>query len=315
MLGASCAVLAEGRVATVQTLGGGGALRVGADFLKRHFPDSGVWVSDPSWENHRVIFEAAGFTVETYPYLDRASASLRFDEMTATLAALPARSIVLLQPCCHNPTGLDLSPAQWRTLVALFAERRDLIPFMDIAYQGFGAGLDQDAAPIRALADAGVEFLVSNSFSKNMSFYGERCGALSIVCADPASAGLVTAQLELTIRANYSNPPTFGGRVVTKVLTDPILRAAWETEVATMRDRILAMRRGLHAALAARAPQPPTYLLSQCGMFSYTGLSPARVARLRDEFGVYLVSSGRMCVAALQSKDIDYVADALTAVG
>ena len=306
--------LASERVATIQSIGSSGSLRVGADFLHRHFPASGVWVSDPTWDNHRAMFEGAGLAVQTYPYYDPAGGGLRFDAMCDTLRGLPPRSVVLLHACCHNPTGVDLSRAQWQALIPILRER-DLLPYLDLAYQGYGDGIDADAWAPRALADAGLAFFVANSFSKNMSLYGERCGALSVCCADRAQAELVLGQLKATVRRLYSSPPIFGSQLVARVLTDPELRPLWEAEVAAMRERIAAMRRRLHAVLAARLPgRDFGYFLTQRGMFSYTGLSAAQVDRLRDEHAVYLVRSGRLCVSGLNSHNVVPAAEAIAAV-
>ncbi len=315
--------LASGRVATLQTVGSSGGLKVGADFIQRWLPGSAVWVSDPTWDNHRAMFEGAGLQVHTYPYYDAGDASaspprqgggLRFDAMLATLRTLPARSVVLLHACCHNPTGVDLSPAQWQALVPVLRER-DLLPYLDLAYQGYGDGIEADAHAVRLLADSGMTFFVANSFSKSMSVYGERAGALSVVCADAAEATLVLGQMKATVRRNYSSPGLHAAGIVSRVLTDATLRPQWEAEVAAMRERIAKMRRQLHDLLAARRPGDDfSYFLSQRGMFSYTGLSPAQVDRLRDEFGVYLVRSGRMCVAGLNSGNVERTAAAMSAV-
>ena len=314
LFGADHPALAEKRVATIQTLGGSGALKVGADFLKRYFPASGVWVSDPTWENHIAIFEGAGFEVSTYPWFDSESNGVRVDALLETLSGLPARSIVLLHPCCHNPTGADLTNAQWDAVIAVL-KARDLIPFLDIAYQGFGAGMEEDAYAIRAIADAGLTALVSNSFSKIFSLYGERVGGLSILCNDAATAERVLGQLKATVRRNYSSPPHFGAQLVASVLNDPTLKASWLAEVEAMRTRILAMRQELVNVLKETLPGHNfDYLLKQRGMFSYTGLSAAQVDRLRDEFGVYLIASGRMCVAGLNSRNVQRVAQAFAAV-
>lgn len=313
VFGPGHAARAEGRIATIQSLGGSGALRVGADFLKKHFPGAGVWVSDPSWENHRVVFEAAGFSVGTYPYCDKATGGLRFDAMCDAIGGLPARSIVLLHACCHNPTGVDLTQAQWRTVAALMRER-GLIAFVDMAYQGFGDGLDDDAFAPRVLAEAGVACLVASSLSKNFSLYGERVGSLSIVCASKAEAERMLGQLTGTVRANYSNPPTHGAAVVAAVLSSAALRAQWERELAAMRTRIQAMRGAIHAALQRQdLPGGATLsrYLTQRGMFTYTGLSAAQVTRLREDHGVYLLLSGRMCVAGLNHRNVDAVARAI----
>lgn len=314
LFGADHPVLKQNRVASIQTLGGSGALKVGADFLKRYFPQSRVWVSDPTWENHIAIFEGAGFEVSTYPWFDDETNGVRFEAFLAKLQTLPERDIVLLHPCCHNPTGADLSNAQWDEVVKVL-KARNLIPFLDIAYQGFGAGMEDDAYAIRAIASAGLPMLVSNSFSKIFSLYGERVGGLSIVCDDAETAGRVLGQLKATVRRNYSSPPNFGAQVVATVLNDPALKASWLAEVEAMRTRILAMRQTLVDALKEAVPGKNfDYLLKQRGMFSYTGLSAAQVDRLREEFGVYLIASGRMCVAGLNSRNVQRVAQAFAAV-
>jgi aromatic-amino-acid transaminase len=314
LFGAASTALAQRRVATVQTVGSSGGLRVGADFIKRWLPGSTVWVSDPTWDNHRAMFEGAGVAVHTYPYYDPNNGGLKFDPMLAALSALPPASIVLLHACCHNPTGVDLTRAQWQTLVPLLAERR-LLPYLDLAYQGYGDGIEDDALAVRLMAERGMSFIVANSFSKSMSVYGERAGALSFACADAAEAELVLGQLQATIRRNYSSPPLHAAEIVARVLGDAALRALWEGEVAAMRERIGAMRRSLHAVLSARLPgRDFGYFLSQRGMFSYTGLTAAQVDRLRDEHAVYLVRSGRMCVAGLSTKNVERVAQAFAAV-
>jgi len=314
LFGASHEAVTSGRVATLQTVGSSGGLKVGADFLKRWLPGSGVWISDPSWDNHRAMFEGAGLAVHPYPYYDASSGGLKFDAMLATLRTLPARSVVLLHACCHNPTGVDLTRVQWERLVPVLRER-ELLPYLDIAYQGYGDGIEEDAFAIRLLASAGLTFFVANSFSKSMSVYGERAGALSVVCADKAEAELVLGQMKATVRRNYSSPAIHAAGIVSRVLTDPALRAAWEGDVAAMRERILTMRRRLHDVLVAKRPgRDFGYFLTQRGMFSYTGLSPTQVDRLKDEFGVYLVRSGRMCVAGLNTKNVEPVAAAMAAV-
>ena len=312
--GADHEAVTAGRIATIQTIGGSGALKIGGDLLKRYFPDSEVWVSAPTWDNHRAMFEGAGFVVHDYPYYDAATGGVKFDEMIACFKGLPAKTIVLLHPCCHNPTGVDLSNAQWEQVIEV-VKQRDLLPFMDIAYQGFGDSLEDDAFAIRAMTAAGVSFFVSNSFSKNLSFYGERCGGLSVVCHDAEEAGRVLGQLKATVRRNYSSPPTHGGQVTAMVMTEPALRAEWEGEVTEMRERIKAMRQKLYAVLSAKVPgRDFSYFIKQRGMFSYTGLTPEQVDRLREEFAVYLVRSGRMCVAGLNSRNVEYVADAMAEV-
>lgn len=314
LFGADHPVLQQQRVATIQTLGGSGALKVGADFLKRYFPESGVWVSDPTWENHVAIFAGAGFEVSTYPWYDEVTNSVCFNDLLATLKTLPARSIVLLHPCCHNPTGADLTNDQWDAVIEIL-KARELIPFLDIAYQGFSAGMEEDAYAIRAIASAGLPALVSNSFSKIFSLYGERVGGLSVLCEDAEAAGRVLGQLKATVRRNYSSPPNFGAQVVAAVLNDEALKASWLAEVEEMRTRILAMRQELVKVLSTEMPERNfDYLLNQRGMFSYTGLSAAQVDRLREEFGVYLIASGRMCVAGLNTANVQCVAKAFAAV-
>lgn len=314
LFGADHAVLAQKRVATIQTLGGSGALKVGADFLRKYFPDSGVWVSDPTWENHVAIFEGAGFKVATYPWFDSETNGVRVEALLEKLNTLPERSIVLLHPCCHNPTGADLTNAQWDAVIEVL-KARNLIPFLDIAYQGFGAGMEEDAYAIRAVASAGLPALVSNSFSKIFSLYGERVGGLSVVCEDAEAAGRVLGQLKATVRRIYSSPPNFGAQVVATVLGDEQLKANWLAEVESMRKRILSMRQELVNVLKEAVPGHNfDYLLKQRGMFSYTGLSAAQVDRLREEFGVYLIASGRMCVAGLNASNVHRVAQAFAAV-
>ncbi len=314
LFGAEHEAVASGRVATLQTVGSSGGLRVGADFIKRWLPGSALWVSDPTWDNHRAMFEGAGVVVNTYPYYDPTTGGLKFDAMLTTLRTLPARSLVLLHACCHNPTGVDLTRAQWQALVPVLRER-ELLAYLDLAYQGYGDGIEEDAYAVRLLASEGLSFFVANSFSKSMSVYGERAGALSVACADAAEAALVLGQLKATVRRNYSSPAIHAAGIVSRVLGDPALRASWERDVAAMRERILAMRRSLHSVLRAKLPgRDFGYFLSQRGMFSYTGLSAAQVDRLREEFGVYLVRSGRMCVAGLSTQNVERTAAAMAAV-
>jgi aromatic-amino-acid transaminase len=305
---------ADGRIATVQTLGGSGALKVGADFIKRYFPGSQVWVSDPTWENHRFIFERAGFNVSTYPYYDENSGGLKFEAMLSAIDALPARSVVLLHACCHNPTGVDLSELQWVTLIEVL-KKRELLPFIDMAYQGFGASIDADAFAIRELARQNVPAFVANSFSKNFSLYGERCGGLSVICESRDIAGRVLGQLTSAVRANYSNPPTHGAKIVARVLTTPALRQSWEEELSTMCRRIVRMRAAIHDRLRGNVPDALlARYLEQRGMFTYTGLSAQRVDLLRERHGVYLIRSGRMCVAALNEKNVGAAAQAISEI-
>ena len=314
LFGAGHEAVTSGRVATIQSVGSSGGLKVGADFIARYFPGSQVWVSDPTWDNHRSMFEGAGLTVNTYPYYDATTGGLNFDAMLAVLRKLPAKSVVLLHACCHNPTGVDLSSAQWDALIPVLRER-ELIPYLDLAYQGFGDGIEADAHAVRALASAGVSFFIANSFSKSMSVYGERCGALSVVCPDAGQAVNVLGQMKFTVRRNYSSPPIHGGQIVATVLTDPELRREWETELGAMRERILAMRKKLYAMLKAKVPgRDFEYFLTQRGMFSFTGLTAARVDKLREEHALYMVRSGRICVAGLNSSNVEATAVAIAAV-
>jgi aromatic-amino-acid transaminase len=306
--------LAEQRISTIQTLGGSGALKIGADIIKRYFPNSVAYVSNPTWDNHRGIFEGAGFTVKAYPYFDASTGGVDFEGMKASLNAADAHSVFVLHPCCHNPTGVDLTHAQWDEIIRI-VKNRQLIAFMDIAYQGFGDGLTEDVYAILAMTAAKVSFLVGNSYSKNMSLYGERCGALSVICQDKAEADLVLGQLKLTVRRNYSSPPTHGSQIIAQVLQDDSLRLAWENEVTHMRDRIKTMRQSLFNILTAALPHRNfDYFIKQRGMFSYTGLTPTQVDRLRDEFAIYLVQSGRMCIAGLNDQNIHYVAESFATV-
>ena len=314
LFGDGAPVLVDGRVVTAQALGGTGALKIGADFLHQLTPDVEVLISDPSWENHLALFTQAGFHVRDYPYYDAVTRGLDFDAMIATLRAAKPGTIVVLHACCHNPTGVDPDQAQWATIVETVVSR-GLMPFLDLAYQGFADGVEADAFVVRAFADTGVEFLVSSSFSKSFSLYGERIGALSIVTADRAESARVLSQLKRVIRTNYSNPPTHGGALVSAVLGDPRLHALWEAELGGMRDRIRAMRVGLVARLRDRMPDADfDHIAKQRGMFSYSGLSASQVGRLRDEFGIYALNTGRMCVASLNEHNIDTVADAIAAV-
>ncbi len=314
VFGADSEVVKAGRVATIQALGGTGGLKVGADFLRRLNPGAKVLISDPSWENHRAIFTLAGSSVETYPYYDAATQGIRFEAMLAALRAAPAGTVVVLHACCHNPTGFDLSPAQWEQ-VAQACVQGALVPFLDMAYQGFGVGIAEDGAAVQCFVRAGVSFLVSTSFSKSFSLYGERVGALSVVCTSADECARVLSQLKIVIRANYSTPPTYGAQVVATVLTTPALRALWEEELAGMRERIKAMRQALVSKLrAAGVSGNLDHITRQMGMFSYSGLSKAQMQRLRSDFGVYGLDTGRICVAALNSRNIDAVATALARV-
>lgn len=314
VFGADSPLIRDRRVVTVQALGGTGGLKIGADFLRRIAPGASIWISDPSWENHRALFENAGFRVNTYRYYDSATRGLDFAGMLAALATVPAGDVVVLHACCHNPTGADLTAEQWGQVISQVRER-GLIPFLDIAYQGFGDGIDADAHAVRAFAQAGMPFFVSNSFSKSFSLYGERVGALSIVAESADEAARILSQVKRIVRTNYSNPPAHGGKVVATVLETPELRALWESELAGMRDRIRDMRAQLVLKLEARVPGADfRFVVHQRGMFSYSGLTKAQVDRLRTEFSVYAIDTGRICVAALNSRNIDHVVEAIAAV-
>ena len=310
VFGADHEAVGAQRIATIQSLGGSGALKVGADFIKRYLPDAEIWLSDPTWENHLAIFEGAGLRTHSYPYYDMATSGLRFDAMLDTLRSIPSGSVVLLHASCHNPTGVDLSHAQWQQLIPVIVER-GLIPFVDMAYQGFGDGLDDDAWSVRALAGAGAQVFVANSFSKNFSLYGERVGGLSVVCSDADTAANVLGQLKATVRRNYSSPPTQGARLVQQVLQSSELSAQWAAELAAMRGRIKDMRTSLHEALQGHFGERRDFgfLLTQRGMFSYTGITAPQVNRLRKEHSVYLIHSGRMCMSGLSRDNVQYVAD------
>ncbi|MGJ7541858.1 amino acid aminotransferase [Variovorax sp. LT1R16] len=314
VFGADSEPVKSGRVATIQAIGGTGGLKVGADFLKKLNPDAKVLISDPSWENHRALFTNAGFVVESYPYYDAAKRGVNFEGMLAALNAAPAGTVVVLHACCHNPTGYDITAAQWDQVIAA-VKSKDLVAFLDMAYQGFGNGIEEDGAVIGKFVAAGLSFFVSTSFSKSFSLYGERVGALSVLCEDKDQAARVLSQLKITIRTNYSNPPIHGGAVVAAVLNDPARRAVWEKELAEMRTRIKAMRQTLVDGLkAAGVQQDMSFITTQIGMFSYSGLSKDQMVRLRNEFGVYGTDTGRMCVAALNSKNIDYVCQSIAKV-
>ena len=314
VFGAGSEPVTSGRVATVQAIGGTGGLKVGADFLKKLSPNAKVLISDPSWENHRALFTSAGFEVDSYPYYDAASRSVNFAGMLAALQAAPAGTIVVLHACCHNPTGYDISDAQWDAVVAA-CKARNLTPFLDMAYQGFGFGIAEDGAAVQKFVAADVGFFVSTSFSKSFSLYGERVGALSALCTSAEEATRVLSQLKTVIRTNYSNPPTHGGAIVATVLVDPELRAMWERELGQMRVRIKTLRQALVDGLkAAGVTQDMGFITRQIGMFSYSGLTRDQMVRLRGEFGVYGTDTGRMCVAALNSKNIGYVCASIAKV-
>ncbi|WP_367109125.1 aromatic amino acid transaminase [uncultured Psychrobacter sp.] len=314
LFGKDAPVLQQGRVATIATIGGSGALRVGAEFIHRWFPKSKCYVSDPTWGNHIAIFEGSGIEVGSYPYYDKANSRIKFDEMLEFIEKLNKHDVVLLHPCCHNPTGMDLTREQWDKVLEVI-KQRELIPFMDIAYQGFGEDMDSDAYAIRKAVDMGLPVFVSNSFSKNLSLYGERVGGLSVVCPSVDEAERVFGQLNFVVRSIYSSPPSHGGHVVDIVMNDDKLYQQWVGEVYGMRDRIKAMRLKLKSVLEAKLPEQNfDYITRQNGMFSFTGLNPEQIERLQSEFGVYLISNSRMCIAGLNIDNIDYVANAMVEV-
>ena len=314
LFGADSAAVREGRIVTVQTIGGTGGLKTGADLLRRVNPAADVWISDPSWENHRAIFEYAGYNVNSYPYYDAGTHGLKFDAMLDALEKMPSGSVVLLHACCHNPTGVDLKDAQWERVIEV-VNRRGLVPFLDLAYQGFADGLDADASAVRRFTAACPTLVVSSSFSKSLSLYGERVGACHVVTQSAEEASRVLSQVKRVIRTNYSSPPTHGGQAVTTVLTTPELRTLWEKELGQMRDRIKTMRRQFVEKIRAhRADFDFSFVIEQRGMFSYSGLNREQVRRLREEYSIYTIDTGRICVAALSSKNIDYVAKAVASV-
>ncbi len=314
LLGAGSELIAAGRVVTAQALGGTGALKLGADFLRRFLPQSELYISAPSWENHRALFEAAGFTVQEYPYYSAENHGLDFDAMKAALSRLPAKTIVLLHACCHNPTGVDLSAAQWQEVVEIVRERA-LVPFLDFAYQGFGEGIEEDALAVRAFTRAGLPCVISSSFSKSFSMYRERVGAISFVTESAEEAKRVTSQLKRTIRTNYSSPSSHGGQVVALILGTPALRQKWTAELAEMRARIQKMRGLFVQRLVAQGIQRDfSFIQQQRGMFSYSGLELEKVRRLRAEFGLYIVDSGRICIAAMNEHNLDAITGAIAKV-
>ena len=314
LFGTDSSLLAAGRVATTQTIGGSGALRTGADLLKQSLPHATIAISNPSWENHRAVFGAVGFDVVDYTYFDAKTHGVDFDGMLADLRKLEAGTVVLLHACCHNPTGADLTVEQWRQVIEVLHERT-LFPFIDMAYQGFDQGIDADAAAVRLLADSPIaEFVVASSYSKSFSLYGERVGALTVVSASAEQSRAVQSQIKRIVRANYSSPSTHGAALVAGVLGSAELRARWEAELGQMRERIHALRAGLVQKLADAGAPEFAFIQDQAGMFSYSGLSRAQVDRLRDEFGIYAVGTGRICVAALSLQNLDYVAQAVAAV-
>ena len=313
VFGADSEPVKNGRIVTIQALGGTGALKVGADFLRRLLPNASAWISDPSWENHRALFEMAGFRVESYRYYDPATKGLDFNAMIASIDAIPSGSVIVLHACCHNPTGVDPTDAQWTTIIER-VRARGLVPILDLAYQGFGDGIDADASVVRRFATTPGPFLVASSYSKSFSLYGERVGALSIVAADAQEAMRVLSQVKRTARTNYSSPPTHGGQIVAAVLGSPELRAIWESELAGMRERIRSTRRHLVEELKKRTPADFSFVMKQRGMFSYSGLPKDAVQALRAKYSIYVIDTGRICVAAINSRNIEYIADAIADV-
>jgi aromatic-amino-acid transaminase len=314
LFGNDSPLISAGRVITTQAVGGTGALKIGADFLKQLLPNAVVAISDPSWENHRALFETAGFPVQNYRYYDAATHDVNRAGMLEDLNALPNGSIVILHACCHNPTGVDLTPTDWNNVLEV-VKAKGHVPFLDMAYQGFGDGIDEDAAAVRLFAESGLTFFVSSSFSKSFSLYGERVGALSIISESKEESARVLSQVKRVIRTNYSNPPTHGASIVAAVLNSPELRAQWEAELAEMRLRIRGMRTQMVDLLAEKAPgRDFSFVGRQRGMFSYSGLTTEQVHRLRNEFGIYALDTGRICVAALNQSNIKAVTDAIVQV-
>ena len=311
IFGENSAPVKEKRISTVQSLGGTGALKIGADFLKRFSPNSEVWISDPSWQNHYALFDYAGFKIHSYPYYDEATHGVNFKGMVDTFSSLPAGSIVLLHACCHNPTGADLTDEQWDQIIDI-VKSNQLIPFLDMAYQGFSEGINEDGRIVRRFAETYAPVFVSNSFSKSFSLYGERVGAFSLVASNADESARILSQLKRVIRTNYSNPPIYGAKIVSTVLSNPSLHKMWENELASMRNRIHLMRHQLANKLTAKKPDLDfSFITRQAGMFSYSGLTPEQVRRLKNEFSIYIVETGRICIAALNSHNIDYVVDAI----
>jgi aromatic-amino-acid transaminase len=314
VFGPNAAAVKENRIVSVQAIGGTGGLKIGADFLRLIAPGATVWISEPSWENHRALFEGAGFTVRSYAYYDPKTHGVNFPGMLAALNGLSPGAIVVLHSCCHNPTGVDLTQAQWREVLDVVKARR-LIPFLDLAYQGFADGIEADAYAPRLFAEAMHPVFLSSSFSKSFSLYGERVGALSIVTGSADEATRVLSQLKRVVRTNYSNPPAHGSDIVARVLGTPELRTLWEAELGAMRDRIKLMRKALVEGIQLRVPGADfKFILEQRGMFSYSGLTREQVLRLRSEYSIYTIETGRICVAALTTKNMNYVVDAIAKV-
>jgi aspartate/tyrosine/aromatic aminotransferase len=315
LFGAGHEIVTSGRAVTAQTPGGTGALRVAADFLKKHFPATRVWCSKPTWANHSAVFTAAGLPVEQYAYIDAAGQELDFAGMRGALEQIPTGDVVLLHACCHNPTGIDPTPGQWREIARIVHERK-LLPLVDFAYQGFGDGLEEDAAGLRELAQPGKELLVCSSFSKNFGLYSERVGALTVVAKDKADAERALSQVRISVRVNYSNPPQHGAAVVATILTDPALRKQWEEELAQMRGRINSMRLRFVEMMAQKTKKKDFgFLRSQKGMFSFSGLTPVQVDELKTKHSIYVVSAGgRINVAGMTEDNLPRLCDAIAAV-
>lgn len=314
LFGAEHPIVTEGRAATIHSPGGTGALRVGAEFLAGEFPGAAIWLSDPTWPNHHGVFRKGGLKLETYPYYDPASHGLRFEALLEALEQAPEGDVVLLHACCHNPSGVDPSEAQWDQIVELFA-RRPILPFLDFAYQGFGRGLDEDAYAVRAFAEAGVNMVISSSFSKNFGLYRERAGALTVVTGSREEAGRVMSKVKVTIRANYSNPPAHGGKVVELVISTPELVSLWREEVTAMRARIRHMRARFVETLKKKGVERNfDFLLEQIGMFSFSGIAKEEVIALREKYGIYMVESGRINMAAITEARMDYLCQSIAEV-
>jgi len=302
------------RIASLHTPGGTGALRVAADFIARNTSTKTVWVSDPTWANHKGIFSAAGLNIQAYPYFDQASLTLDYAALISALKQIPQGDLVVLHGCCHNPTGADLAPEQWAEVAAIAAAQK-WIPLVDFAYQGFGTDMDEDAAAARAFAASGADAIVCQSFSKNLGLYQDRTGALHVLSAAAQNLPQILSQLKVAVRVNYSNPPAHGGAIVGEVLSQPVLKQAWIAEVAAMRERIAQVRLQLVDALEkAGAKRDFSFLVEQRGMFSFTGLSKEQAIALRREHSVYIVDSGRINVAGITANNLERVANAIKSV-
>ncbi len=304
-------VVTSNRAVTAHAPGGTGALRVGGDLLKKFYPDAKVWISNPTWANHKGVFKTAGFALAEYDYYNPETKAVDFEAMVKSLKNVPAGDIVLLHACCHNPSGVDLGPAQWKQVAAI-GQEEGWIPFLDFAYQGFGESVESDRCGIEEFAATGVDFFVASSFSKNFGLYNERTGAITVVSPTAEDAAVAMSHMKTTIRVIYSNPPAHGGLVVATILSNPELHKQWLTELAGMRDRIKAMRAALVDGLSARGVKGDfSYITRQRGMFSFSGLSDEIVAWLRSNKSIYVVGGGRINLAGLTKANIDYVCDAI----